>query len=238
MTSISARSARGSLDVVADLRRHDGGLTRRDWVVPGAEELFRSLYTGFEAGSGNSFAVCSAVQGEGKTTVCLGLGIAIAQDLPDRRVVIVETDLWRPVLAKDFGIEPTPGLVDCLLDRQPTAAALRPTSLDNLSLLVAGNAVSSGQRLLRSARMPQVIEELKRTHDVVILDTPAALVHSEVALLTRMIEEVIFVVRTGVTPARDLATALGRLQGSKIRGVVVNDAHSSVPNAVRRLVRL
>ena len=238
MTTAPATAARGALNAVADLRLPNGGLMRREWAVPGAEELFRSLYTGFDAGSGNSFAVCSAVQGEGKTTICLGLGIAIAQDLPDRRVVIVETDLWRPVLAKDFNIEPTPGLVDCLLDRQPTAAALRSTSLDNLSLLVAGSAVSSGQRRLRSARMPQVIEELKRTHDVVILDTPATLVHSEVALLTRMIEEVIFVVRTGVTPARDLATALGRLQGSRVRGVVVNDAHSAVPSAVRRLVRL
>lgn len=238
MIGLPAGRARGALNVVADLRLQARGLTRRDWIVPGAEELFRSLYTGFEAGSRNSFAVCSAVQGEGKTTICLGLGTAIAQDLPDRRVVIVETDLWRPVLAKDFGIEPTPGLVDCLLDREPTAAALRPTSLDNLSLLVAGNAVSSGQRLLRSARMPQLIEELKRTHDVVILDTPATLVHSEVALLTRMTDEVIFVVRTGVTPARDLARALGRLQGSSVRGVIVNDAHSSVPTAIRRLVRL
>jgi Mrp family chromosome partitioning ATPase len=86
--------------------------------------------------------------------------------------------------------------------------------------------------------MPQIIEELRRTHDVVILDTPATLVHSEVALLARMIEDVIFVVRTGVTPARELATALGRLQGARVRGVVVNDARSSVPNAVRRLVRL
>ena len=235
---VPATTGRGTLNAVADLRLHGGAASRRDWVVPGAEELFRSLYTGFETKSGNSFAVCSAVQGEGKTTICLGLGIAIAQDLPDRRVVIVETDLWRPVLAKDFGIESTPGLVDCLLDRQPTAAALRSTSLDNLSLLVAGSAVTSGQRLLRSARMPQIIEELRRTHDVVILDTPATLVHSEVALLARMIEDVIFVVRTGVTPARELATALGRLQGARVRGVVVNDARSSVPNAVRRLVRL
>ena len=222
---------------VADLRLQ-GASARRGWIVPGAEELFRSLYTGFEVSSGNSFAVCSAVQGEGKTTISLGLGIAIAQDLPDRRVVIVETDVWRPVLATDFGLDPTPGLVDCLLDRQRVLGALRPTSLDNLSLLVAGTAAANGQRLLRSARMPQIVEELRRSYDIVILDTPAALAHSEISLLARMVEEVIFVVRTGVTPAKDLSTALSRIQGSKIRGVVVNDARSSVPSAVRRLVRL
>jgi capsular exopolysaccharide synthesis family protein len=211
---------------------------RPGWLIPGADELFRSLYTGFEVRSGASFAVCSALSGEGKTTISVGLALTIAQDLPDRRVVIVETDLWKPVLASDFGIETTPGLVDCLLDRIPVQATLRPTSLDNLSLVVAGNGAASAQRLLRSARMPQIIEELRRTHDVIILDTPATLAHSEVALLARMVDEVIFVVRTGVTPENSLTSALARIHGATVRGIVINDARSSVPGAIRRLVRL
>lgn len=218
--------------------RTEAQAQRRSWPISGAEELFRSLYTGFETGQGTSLAVCSAVQGEGKTTMCLGLATAIAQDLPDRRVVIVETDLWRAVLARDFGLPTAPGLVDCLLDRQPLAAALRPTSLDNLSLLVAGSSVPSPQRLLRSARMPEILDTLRRTHDVVIVDTPAALAHSEVGLLARMVEEVVFVVRTGVTPAREIGTAMSRLQGANIRGIVINDARSAVPRAIRRFVRL
>jgi capsular exopolysaccharide synthesis family protein len=233
-------NATGTLErrtVISDLRQRRAA-ERREWLVPGADELFRSLYTGFEVNSGASFAVCSAISGEGKTTISVGLALTIAQDLPDRRVVIVETDLWKPVLASDFGIEATPGLVDCLLDRAPIPATLRPTSLDNLSLLVAGNGAASAQRLLRSARMPQIIEELRRSHDVVILDTPATLAHSEVALLARMVDEVIVVVRTGVTPERSLASALARLHGSTVRGIVINDARSSVPAAIRRLIRL
>jgi non-specific protein-tyrosine kinase len=211
---------------------------RRGWLVPGADELFRSLYTGFEVTSGTSFAVCSAGPGEGKTTISLGLALTVAQDLPDRRVVIVETDLWRPVLAGDFGIEPTPGLVDCLLDRVPVQAVLRPTLLDNLSLVVAGNGSANAQRLLRSARMPQAIEELRRTHDLVILDTPGTLAHSEVALLARMVDEVIFVVRSGFTPENSMSSALARIHGATVRGIVVNHARSSVPGAIRRLIRL
>jgi len=209
----------------------------RGWIVPGAEELFRSLYTGFELAAGASIAICSAVSGEGKTTISLGLASAIAHDLADRRVVVVETDLWRPVLAADFGIDPSPGLVDCLLDRQPLSTALRTTALDNLSLLVAGGPVASPQRLLRSARMPELVATLRRTHDVVILDTPAALAHSEVGLLSRMVEEVVVVVRTGITPQADLAKALARLPDT-IRGIIVNDARSSVPTGIRQLMRL
>ncbi len=236
-TTSSTTAERGRVGTVADLRdRTDGGQARRSWPIPGAEELFRSLYTGLETGHGTSLAVCSSITGEGKTTLSLGVAVAIAQDLPDRRVVVVETDLWRAVLAKDFGLPAGPGLVDVLLDRQTVASTLRPTSLDNLSLLVAGSQAASPQRLLRSARMPEIMDTLRRTHDVVIVDTPAVLAHSEVALLTRMVEEVIFVVRTGVTPARDIGTALARLQGANVRGIIVNDARSSVPVAIRRLV--
>lgn len=227
----------GRVGAITDVRPRSTQ-QRRSWLIPGADELFRSLYTTFEVMQGISFAVCSAVSGEGKTTISLGLALAIAQDLPDRRVVVVETDLWRPVLAKDFGIDPTPGLVDGLLDRVPVLGTLHATALDNLSLVVAGAPTAGAQRLLRSARMPQIIEELRRVHDVVIIDTPAALFHSEVALLARMVDDVVFVVRTGVTPARDLTAALGRVQGSKVRGVVMNDARSSVPAAVRRLMRI
>lgn len=212
------------------------GAGPRAVVVPGAEELFRSLYTGFDIAGGTSLAVCSAISGEGKTTISLGLAVAIAQDLPDRRVVVVETDLWRPVLAKDFGLDIVPGVVDCLLDRQPMSAALRSTALDNLSFMVAGSAASNAQQLLRSTRMPELVAQLRRQFDVVILDTPATLAHSEVALLARMVEEVVFVVRTGVTPSAELQAALARHQSSRLRGIVLNDARSAVPGVVRRLV--
>jgi capsular exopolysaccharide synthesis family protein len=240
MTGAGIPSAvRGQLGRLVDLRARPDRLgQKRAWPIAGADELFRSLYTGFEIGSGTSLAVCSAVSAEGKSTICAGLAVAVAQDLPDRRVVVVETDLWRPVFAKDFGLEPAPGLADCLLDRQPLATALRPTDLDNLSLLVAGSTVPSPQRLLRSARMGEVMKTLRNTYDVVIVDTAAVMAHSEVALIARMVEEVVFVVRTGVTPARELDAALGRLKEANVRGIVLNDVRSSVPRAIRRFVRL
>src|SRR5690349_9406791 len=89
-------------------------------VFPETEELFRGISTRAATGfAAEVVAVCSAIAGEGKTTVGIGLAVAIAQDFPDRRVLLVETDLERPVLADDFGTEPSPGLVDCLVDDQP-----------------------------------------------------------------------------------------------------------------------
>src|SRR5260370_754772 len=88
-----------------------------EWLFPSGDELFRGIYT--RAGTGFAaevLAVCSALAGEGKTTVGVGLAVTIAQDFPDRRVLLVETDLRRPVLAEDFGIDSSPGLLDCLVN--------------------------------------------------------------------------------------------------------------------------
>src|SRR5262245_66504589 len=90
----------------ADLKRLNGD-QQRDWLFSGADELFRNLYT--RAGIGFTsevLAVSSAIAGEGKTTVSLGLAVTVAQDYPERRVLLVETDFQRPTLADDFGVEP------------------------------------------------------------------------------------------------------------------------------------
>ena len=53
---------------------------QRDWLFAGADELFRGLYT--RAGIGFTsevLAVSSAIAGEGKTTVSLGLAVTVAQ---------------------------------------------------------------------------------------------------------------------------------------------------------------
>src|ERR1043166_8505894 len=88
------------------------GEIAREWVFPNGDEVFRSIYTRAGAGFASEvLAICSAIAGEGKTTVGVGLAVALPQDSPDRRVLFVEPDLQQPILADDFGVEPSPGLV-------------------------------------------------------------------------------------------------------------------------------
>src|SRR5438094_7332903 len=65
----------------------------RQWLVPGADELFRGIYTRAGIGASEVIAITSAIAGEGKTAISLGLGVTLAQDCPERRVLMVETDL-------------------------------------------------------------------------------------------------------------------------------------------------
>lgn len=205
------------------------------WLLRGGDELFRSIYTRAEISPPQVIAMCSAIAGEGKTTVSLGLAVTLAQDFPADRVLLVETDLDRPILAADFDVEPTPGLAECILNGAPVEVACRATELDNLRLMPAGTLIGNAGRLLRSPAMPKVVEDLRQTGAVVILDVPAVFVNSDALPLTDLADGLIFVVRGGVTPVDVVDKALGELDAAKLRGIVLNGRSSSVPRWLRHL---
>jgi non-specific protein-tyrosine kinase len=209
----------------------------REWLLPGADRTFRGIYmrAGAGARTGEVLGVTSAIAGEGKTTVSVGLAVMIAQDFPQQRVLLVETNVEHPSLAEDFEIEPNPGLFDCLLNEDPMATALRPTWLDNLEIVPAGGPVVHPGRLLRSGHLSETIAAARETHDLIILDLPATLVNSDVLLLTELADSVIVTVRAGVTPISLVNKAVKLLDQEKLRGIVLNGARSSVPGWLRRL---
>ncbi len=212
------------------------GDVQPEWLFKDCDELFRGIYT--RAGTGFAaevLAVCSAVVGEGKTTVSVGLAVSIAQDFPDRRVLLVETDLQRPILADDFGIQSSPGLLDCLVNKEPLLAAVRPTFLANLHIVPAGVAASGRGRPLRSSHMAAVVDAMRQSYDVVILDLPAILANSDASLLTDLADGVICVVRAGITPVAMVNRAVEQIDPSKLRGVVINGTDSAIPGWLRRL---
>ena len=207
----------------------------REWLVPDGDEMFRAIYTRAGTGTSEVMAVTSSIAGEGKSTVSLGLAVTMAEDFPDRRVLLVETDLDTPTLASDFEIAPNPGLIDCLLDEQSVQLAYRPTALENLHLVPSGGPFKNPGRLLRSGLMASAVDSMRETHDLVILDLAGILANSDALPLTDLADGVIIVVRAGVTPTTVVDKAVALLDECKLRGVVLNGTRSFVPRWLRRL---
>jgi protein-tyrosine kinase len=208
-----------------------------DWLFPGGDELFRGIYTRGGIGFANEvIAIFSAIAGEGKTAIGLGLGVTIAQDFPERRVLLVETDLHRPVLAEDFDLEPSPGLMECLVADEPLQSACRTTFLENLHVVPAGGSATVRGRPLRSSRMAALVDAMRQSYDLVILDLPPILANSDAVLLTDLADGAIAVVRAGITPIALINRALEQIEESKLRGIVLNGAGSSIPGWLRRLL--
>jgi len=227
---------------------HDGaspdgsnGLAGRplhDWRSLDADEVYRRVYSETLPGTVGAVAVCSAITGEGKTTVGTGLAATIAQDFPERRVAVVEMDVRRPTLARSQGLARGPGLAEWLLSAGHGPKPYLPGPLTNLNLVPAGEPVSNPSRLLRSNLMRDGIRAIRQDHDLVILDIPALLDSSDSLRLLDLVDRVLFVVRADVTPLPLVERALRQVDERKLCGVVLNGQQSAIPGWLRRLFGL
>jgi Mrp family chromosome partitioning ATPase len=89
---------------------------------------------------------------------------------------------------------------------------------------------------VRSSAMSAAIDAMRQTHDLVILDVPAILAGSSALLVADLADSAIVVVRAGLAPQTLVLKAVDQLDTSKVRGVVLNGATSSVPGWLRRLL--
>src|SRR5215213_4112384 len=64
-----AGTSSGELLRVSGVSRDLAKRPTRDWLLPGADEYFRRIYTRTGAARSEVLAVCSALAGEGKTTI-------------------------------------------------------------------------------------------------------------------------------------------------------------------------
>ncbi len=159
---------------------------------------------------------------EGKTTTTANLGIAIAQE--GKRVILVDTDLRRPTLHKLFNLDNTEGLTSVLLGGLPLEEALKPTEVENLSVLTSGPLPPNPAELLNSEKAASVLKELESLGDMVLLDSPPALMVADAPVLASKVDGVLLVVERG-RPGRTVVSrgleTLRRARGQLI-GIVLN----------------
>lgn len=173
-----------------------------------------------------SILVSSALPGEGKSIVAGALGIAMAQ--AGQKVILVDTDLRHPGLHKFFQLRNSVGLTNILLGENDLDSVLRDTGIQNLRVLPSGPIPPNPAELLDSPTIQKLIEELKERADVIIFDSPPALVVTDATIIAPRTDGVIVVVEAGRTPKeaiRRLKEAMDVAQANII-GAVLNKISS------------
>lgn len=193
-------------------------------------EIFRQLYVGLTLPPDVCpvvIGITSAIGGEGRTTVALGLALTLAGDL-DTPITLVEADLERPALSTPFGLPPAPGLCEVVRGDCPLAAVTHAVS-DTLSVVTAGDAGDDAARLLRELSVRDPFHAPDGPRGIVVLDLPPIITHSYTRLAAGIADAVALVVRAGVTPAAVVREAIARLEDRPPQGVVLNAPRSSLP---------
>jgi capsular exopolysaccharide synthesis family protein len=191
-------------------------------------EAYRKVRTNLMfAGSGGmpaSLLITSAVSGEGKTTVATNLALACART--GQRVVIVDADLRRPMVSSYLGVAQPLGLTSVVAGEATLAEALTPVDDGRVHVLGSGPIPSNPSELLGSAQMGSLLDELRDTFDIVIVDAPPVLPVADALVLAGELEAVVIVTRVGDTTRERLKQAADAVL--QVKGNLVG----IVPNAV------
>jgi polysaccharide biosynthesis transport protein len=190
-------------------------------------EAFRSLRTAISFLAPDkerrTILFTSANPAEGKSYCSLNYAVALAQT--GRRTLLIDADLRRPNLSRVvLGNSKAPGLTECLMGRANIADCSKPTQIENLFILPAGERASKPAELLASCDFSGLLKEAMIHFDRIVLDSAPVNAVSDTQLIAKDVQSICFVVRAIKTPGRAIIRACSLLAhaGSRPDGVVFN----------------
>lgn len=174
-------------------------------------------------GRGRCVLITSATGGEGKTTLAAQLAVRCAE--AGTSTVLIDADLRRATLGKLFEVPECPGLSDVLRGEANLEDALVAISqVGGCQLLPAGSPETNPNRILRGQRFGPMIEQLRRTFDVIIIDTSPVLPVPDALIMGRYADGVVLAARHDRSrfPLVERANHLLTGAGIPVLGVVIN----------------
>lgn len=173
---------------------------------------------------GRSVLMASALTGEGRTTIALNLALTTAAS--GWRVLLVDADVERGTLSKAFEARGNAGLFDLLEGRAMTSSVVLNDAESGLNFLPLGNVTLAASGAPEPKGIAQKLGELASQFDLVVIDSGALLTDEYVRPFAEIVDDIVFVVRSGGPKADDVLVALDtlRINARKVRGTVLTGA--------------
>jgi capsular exopolysaccharide synthesis family protein len=173
-------------------------------------------------GGNKVIAVVSPFREEGKSTICVHLGVLFARSR--LKTLLIDFNLRRPTLHKAFRVRGKTGLMDAVRNRKSEKVQIHETPYENLSLMTCGSSRLSSFDILNSPHLPQVVEKLRSEYDLILIDTSDIHGGNDALIVSAQADHVLLVASIGKVILRKLKGARESLEntGSKIVGLVIN----------------
>lgn len=212
------------LDVSGSPESRFVGLTAKDGL--GAEK-FRFLAVRLrqlsQAHSIKKILITSTIPEEGKSFISANLAIAFAHRHV-QKILLIEGDLRRPVLLKQFGLPDSAGLCDLLQGSGAVTSHLLHLKNCGFWLLPAGNAPENPLELMQSERLGIILGQLAGIFDWIVIDSPPLLPLADTSIWARFADGILLVVREGKSQIGQLRAGLDAIKPRNLLGVVLNSS--------------
>ena len=189
-------------------------------------EAFRSIRTNIEyltqGKQKSTILVTGDMQSIGKTFN--SINIASIYALYGKKTILLGFDMRKPKIFQEFGVSNNVGLSSFLSNQEPFEKIIQPSEkIPNLDLITSGPIPPNPAELIASEKCAQLFEELKKTYDYIIIDTPPLGLVTDAFLLMRYSDVNLFIVRQGVTNKNIFGSIIRDLENRNIStSIVIN----------------
>lgn len=194
-----------------------------DDAIESLRSLRTTIHFALLDASQNSLLITGPSPGLGKSFISKNLGAVLAQT--GKRIVIVDADLRRGHINKEFGLKREIGISEYVAGEASVDDVVKPTAVPNLWVVTTGQIPPNPSELLMHLRFSDLLEKLSERFDTLIVDAPPILAVSDAAIIGRNVGATLMVARAGRHPIRELEQAVKRLTqaGVQVKGFVFND---------------
>lgn len=190
-------------------------------------EAYKSLRTNLSFLSGTSqckvVMVTSSVPEEGKSNVAINLSMTLAED--GKRVLLMDCDLRKGSLSRYLNVKRShPGISNVVAGQCGLSEALVTVNNEQFTLLPVGPIPPNPAEMLATDKMASLLKAAREAFDYVIVDTPPVSVVTDAAVLSRLVDGTVLVVRPGVTTIQGAQLSKKNLEAvnAHILGVILN----------------
>lgn len=206
------------------------------WFIDRCRQAYLSVpFEVRESGARRVLGITSAVHGEGKTSIAIGIAVAMAADTGERTLLVESDFASRVGFDKVFGLNAGPGLAGWL-DGSQRLRLVQAAPLENAFVLPAGDPGTDATRLIYRLTNSDLIDKFRNNFPNIVIDLPPMLNIAYSSLASRLADRLLVIARYGRTMMDDLEKVMFLLGRERVAGVVLNDYQPRTPAWLRRLL--
>ncbi|QTA83337.1 AAA ATPase-like domain-containing protein [Desulfonema limicola] len=217
------------------------------WMItpercPRVLETFRTFKNSiifFNENQKKVFLITGAESKVGVSTIALNFSIVLSRDLPEKRILFVDTNIDNPCLNKIFAYsQDAPCLMDYLLKKVPLNAIIHSSCFENLNLVFSSKIKEQKLYPFNIEIFVQFLNQVRPNYDFIILDSAPALTSSHTRSIYSRADGVILVVEANRTRTQVIAEFQRQLREDKahLLGSFLNKRRFFIPKWLYRFI--
>lgn len=217
----------GQIPLIKGKRRKDSISYLKGHPSSAGAEAVRNLRTSIMLSNVDTppkvIMVCSAVPGEGKTTVAMSMALNFSS--MGKKVLLIEGDIRRRVFRQYLNSSETAeGIVSVLTGDKTFDEVVTHSDLIGCDVLLGDQGQANAADIFSSVRFSELIQNLRSSYDIIVVDSPPVLVVPDARVIAQQVDTTILVVKWDHTPREQVLGALREFDsvGKPVSGLVLN----------------